>query len=125
MTKLSFARPALIIATAMIASISVPVAAQSADAVEHTQVQVKFDGVDVSSDAGVATLRGKIRRAAEQACRPDGNTPQEIRLNKSCLRTSIAQGDAQIDAMHRQALANNGEARSLAANTSPASPTTR
>jgi UrcA family protein len=114
MTKTFFARPALTLAAMLVAGSTVPAFAQDSGAFSSTHQEVSLRGVDVSSDAGVASLRNEVRHAAIRACKPEGQTMAEMQYSKACIKNAIADGMAKVDALHRQALADRSTTQTLA-----------
>ncbi len=51
---------------------------------------VSYADLDLSRDAGKATLFNRVRAAASTVCRASGRTPAEIAAEKRCIDTAVA-----------------------------------
>lgn len=70
--------------------------------------QVSYSDLNLASASGIATLHGRIRRAAEGLCRSPGVRPLGERLAAdACIESAIAGTADQV----RQALASYGSDR--------------
>ena len=63
-------------------------------------VTIKADDYNLSSAAGVAGLKNRIRAAAADLCQTNAVEPVDVRVARiKCYRTAIANGNWQIDLM--------------------------
>ena len=61
---------------------------------------VNFADLDIASDAGRATLAGRIRSAAEFVCTEANVDPVDVTIaRKECFRTAVSNGEARVDAI--------------------------
>jgi UrcA family protein len=59
---------------------------------------VSYADLDIGSASGVATLNGRIHRAAKHICFEDGRTDLATRLNyASCFNAALASAKVQVD----------------------------
>jgi UrcA family protein len=60
--------------------------------------RVSYGDLDLGSDSGLATLNGRIHRAASRICFEDGRTDLATRLNWGrCYKGALAQAKVQVD----------------------------
>ena len=73
---------------------------------------VSYSDLDLRSSSGVATLNGRIYRAASHICFEDGRTDLATRLNhSSCFNSALASAKVQVDravANESQRIASSG-----------------
>ena len=90
----------LTVALAGIALIAGPAIAQDPVVVEGgaPTARVSYADLDLGSASGIATLNGRIHRAASRLCFEDGRTDIATRLNwTSCYKGALAQAKVQVD----------------------------
>ena len=85
-----------------VAMISVPAFAQGEKPVivegGRPTAIVSYADLDLGSRSGVATLNGRIYRAASHICFEDGRTDLATRLNyESCFNAALASAKVQVD----------------------------
>jgi UrcA family protein len=99
-----------------VALISVPAFAQGENPVVveggRPTAIVSYADLDLGSSSGVATLNGRIYRAASHICVEDGRTDLATRLNyANCFNAALASAKVQIDravASESQRIASSG-----------------
>jgi UrcA family protein len=93
-----------------VALISLPAFAQGSNPVVveggRPTAIVSYADLDLGSSSGVATLHGRIYRAASHICFEDGRTDLATRLNyASCFNAALASAKVQVD----RAVANESQ----------------
>jgi UrcA family protein len=79
------------------ASATALIAAPAAFAEDDPQAVVEFGTAELTSQAGLSALRGKIHDAAETVCvAPHRPTLSERRLQSACIANAIAGAEAQL-----------------------------
>lgn len=87
--------------------------AAPAAASDHLQERVTYGDLDLTTDAGQATLNKRIRAAVKRVCPANGPSAAEFLAASRCKRSSLADASRQMDV----AIARAGGARTgIAAN---------
>jgi UrcA family protein len=84
--------PTTVLLTAILAAMS---HASSADEQGGVAVRVRYDDLNLSAPAGVASLRRRVSRAAAQVC-DDGGDKVRNTLRQSCMRGATDNAFAQV-----------------------------
>jgi UrcA family protein len=108
MTKSFLIRSAASIAVGVFACASFPTLALAAVTANSPELAVGVSGVDLTTDAGVAIMHGKVRRAAEKLCQTGQYTLAERLAGDNCFKRAVADGNAKIEALRQKKIAENG-----------------
>ena len=89
--------PTKVLLTAILAAVSYDTHASSADESGQPSVTVRYDDLDLSVPADVASLKRRVYRAAEQVCADQyGSDPIGRTLWQSCVRRATRKTLAQV-----------------------------
>lgn len=89
--------PALTLITVLAtASLAVPALAKSSNAVS---VRARYDDLDLTTEAGAAKFRTRVKRAARWACVPGGDTLELRARLQQCRRESLARAMDEAKAL--------------------------
>ena len=86
--------PTTVLLTA-IAAVSYCTYASGADEQGRVEVRVRYDDLDLSAPAGIATLRRRVSRAAAQVCADGGDRVRNV-LSQSCMRAATDNALEQV-----------------------------
>lgn len=100
-------------ASLALAAALVSAPALAAPAADGMSMTVHFGDLDLSTDAGAATLHARVKYAAQMVCGGDVDQRDLARLNaaNACRRIAMASAEPQV----RMALADVRDGRQLAA----------
>ena len=89
--------PTRALLTAILGAMSYATHASGADAQDSIAVTVRYDDLDLSAQAGVATLKRRVSTAAEQVC-ADGYLTDPIGklAQLTCIRRATDKALAQV-----------------------------
>ena len=89
--------PTRVLLTAILAGVSYAKHASGADKQSGVSVTIRYDDLNLSAPAGVASLKQRASRAAEQVCADQyGSDPIGRTLRKSCVRRTTEKTLAQV-----------------------------
>ena len=85
------------VGAALIATAFLTVAATPAAAAQNTKV-VSYADLNLASEQGRATLKGRIRLAAREVCKADGNDVRARIVESRCINTAVRNANANAAA---------------------------
>lgn len=89
--------PTKALLTAILAAASYATHASGLDEPSRASVTIRYDDLNLSAPAGVASLKQRVSRAAEQVCADQyGSDPMGMTLRKSCVRRTSEKALAQV-----------------------------
>lgn len=95
--KFMKAFPTKVLMTAILAAASHATHASGADKQSGISVTVRYDDLNLSAPAGVASLKGRISRAAAQVCAERSRSdPFGTLLRQRCMRRATEEALAQV-----------------------------
>ena len=89
--------PTTALLTAILAAVSYATHASGVDEPSRVSVTIRYDDLNLSAPAGVASLKQRVSRAAEQVCADKyGSDPIGRTLRRSCVRRATKKTLAQV-----------------------------
>jgi UrcA family protein len=89
--------PTKVLLTAILAAVSYTTHASGADGPSGSSVTIRYDDLNLSVPADVASLKQRVSRAAEQVCADQyGSDPIGRTLWQSCVRRTTEKTLAQV-----------------------------
>lgn len=88
--------------SAIALSLTVPAVAQ-----ETRQERVAYSDLDLTSEAGQATLAKRIHAAVKRVCRSDGTSVTDALDRNRCKRASLANANLRMDVAIAKARGSN------------------
>ena len=89
--------PTKVLLTAILAAVSYTTHASGADEPSGSSVTIRYDDLNLSVPADVASLKQRVSRAAEQVCADQyGSDPIGRTLWQSCVRRTTEKTLAQV-----------------------------
>ena len=83
--------------TAILAAVSYATHASGVDEPSRVSVTIRYDDLNLSAPAGVASLKRRVSSAAEQVCADHyGSDPIGRSLRQSCVRRATEKALAQV-----------------------------
>jgi UrcA family protein len=83
--------------TAILAAVSYAAHASGVDEPSRPSVTIRYDDLNLSAPAGVASLKQRVSRAVEQVCAEQyGSDPIGRTLRQSCVRRTTVKALAQV-----------------------------
>jgi UrcA family protein len=117
MSYVAFAHDAVSVGLSALATVAL-FASFPAAASEPDQVRVAYSDLDLTSDAGQATLNNRIRNAVKRVCAPVTPSASSYLEHKACKRAAYAGARSQMQI----AVARAGERKALATSLAFADP---
>ena len=89
--------PTRALLAAVLAAVSYATHASGADEPSGGSVTIRYDDLNLSAPAGVASLKQRVSRAVEQVCAEQyGSDPIGRTLRQSCVRRTTKKALAQV-----------------------------